>query len=169
MGKKLGIVLGLATALWLSLLLSTGPAADPAIPPGTLTGQADSCHRGTITVYPPAPTTVDPVSISVAGWWGSSCPAVTYQQLMTGYNITFTITVTDLAVTAPVGCLTVVTPWTITQELGLLLPGLYTVQANCNAGPCWSFQAKSALQVFPPTAVQWRQYFPTVLRGGQNY
>lgn len=167
MGKKLGIGLGLAAVLWLSLLpLSGGTATNLTLPQDVLTSQADSCHNGTITVYPAVPSPVDPVSIVISGWWGSSCPAVTYQHLMAGYNITFSITVTEVAVTPPVACLDVVTPWTITQELGTLVPGLYTVQANCSAGPCWSFEAKTTFRVWRPTAVQWQQYFPTVLREG---
>lgn len=170
MDRRLGIVLGVAAVLWLSVLpLRAGPAANLALSQDMVTSQADLCHRGTITVYPANPSTADPVSIAVSGWWGSSCPTATYQYLMAGYNITFTITVTEMVVTPPVGCLTVVTPWAITQEMGTLLPGLYTVQANCNAGPCWSFQAKTAFHVLRPTAVQWQQYFPAVLRAARNH
>lgn len=165
MGKKLCIGLGLAAALWLSLLpLGIPPPANLAVPQDVLASRADSCHRGTITVYPAIPSSVDPVWIAVSGWWGSSCPEVTYQHLMVGYGITISITVTEMAATPPVACLDVVTPWTITQELGTLLPGLYTVQADCSAGPCWSFQAKTTFRVLRPTAVQWQQYFPAVLR-----
>ena len=94
----------------------------------------------------------------------SSCPAVTYQHLMVGYNITFSITVTDIATDPPVACLDVVTPWAITQEMGTLWPGLYTVQADCGAGPCWSFQAKTTFRVLRPTSVQSYQHLPGVMR-----
>ncbi len=168
MGKQLWIGLGLAAVLWLCVLpLSAGPATNPARPLDVHTSQTDSCHSGTITVHPATPSSIDPVSITVSGWWGSSCPAVTYQHLMVGYNITFSITVTDIAADPPVACLDVVTPWFITQEMGTLWPGLYTVQAGCSAGPCWSFQATTTFRVLRPTAVQCPQYFPALLRAAR--
>jgi hypothetical protein len=85
---------------------------------------------------------------------------------MAWHSITLSITVTELVTTPPIGCLDVVTPWTITQELGTLPAGDYAVQADCSAGPCWSFQARTAFLVREPTEVHWQQYLPAVLRAG---
>jgi hypothetical protein len=155
MGRKPGIGFGLAALLLLSLL-----------PCRAAPGSAeDLCHNGGVTVYPTAPTTADMVSLVVSGWWGSSCPAVQCEHDLADYHITLSITVTDLAAIPPVACLDVVTPWTITHELGALLPGEYTVQANCSAGACWSFQEKATFQVRQALGPQ-RVYLPAVRGSG---
>lgn len=155
--------LGLAAVLWLSLLpFSVAPAANSGRSQDSPGALSDLCHRGEVTVHPGAPTTADPVSIVVSGWWGSSCPAVTGEPATAEYNITLSITVTDMVTIPPVACLTVVTPWIITRELGALLPGEYAVQADCSAGACWSFQEKVTFQVREPTGTHW-QYLPAVL------
>jgi hypothetical protein len=82
---------------------------------------------------------------------------------MAGYGITFSITVTDRVANPPIACLDVVTPWAITQELGTLPLGLYTVQADCSAGACWSFQAQTTFRVWASTGEYW-QYLPVLLR-----
>jgi hypothetical protein len=164
MEKRLCLAFALAALLWLGLLpLSAAPTVNGTMPLDRVSSQTDLCHRGEITVHPPNPSTVDPVSIAVSGWWGSSCPAVTYQHYMITHSITLSITVTDLVAVPPVGCLDVVTPWAITQEMGTLPLGDYTVQADCSAGPCWSFQAKTTFRVWAPTGMYWR-YLPAVLR-----
>jgi hypothetical protein len=163
MKRAFWIGFGVAALLWLSLLpLSAAPSADTSLPPECTSNGSDLCHRGQVAAHPPNPSTADPVSIIVSGWWGSSCPAVTYEHSMVGHSITLSMTVTDLVSVPPVGCLDVVTPWTITQEMGILPPGDYTVQAECSAGPCWSFQAKTAFRVWAPAGMFWC-YLPSVL------
>ena len=164
MDRRLGIGFGVTAVLWLCLLqFSAAPAANLAMPQEPLGTEQDLCYSGEVTVHPAAPTTADTVSIVVSGWWGSSCPVVTCEHSVAGYHITLSITVTDMAAIPPIACLDVVTPWTITQELGALLPGEYTVQADSSAGTCWSFRQKATFGVQAPTGTQ-RQYLPAVLR-----
>jgi hypothetical protein len=168
MDKRLCLAFGLTAVLWIGLLpLGAAPTVNGSMPPDPVSSQTDLCHRGEVTVYPPNPSAVDPVSIVASGWWGSSCPAVTSQHYMIGHSITLSITVTDLVAVPPVACLDVVTPWTITQEIGTLPLGDYTVQADCNAGPCWSFQARTTFRVWAPTGMFWR-YLPAVLRASMQ-
>lgn len=164
MERRLCISLALAAVLGLGLLpVSAAPAALPPLPPDPASSQSDLCHRGKITIDPPAPTSIDPVSIVVSGWWGSSCPQTTYAPRRTANTITLSITVTDLIADPPVACLEVVTAWAITHELGTLSPGEYTVQADCSAGACWSFQAWTTFRVWAPTGMYWI-YLPALLR-----
>ena len=163
MERRLCVSLALAAVLGLSLLPIS--AAHPATPIDRGDSESDWCHRGEIRVYPPAPRNIDPVSIVVSGWWGSSCPEPTYELWRTANIINLLITVTDIVADPPVACLDVVTVWAITHELGVMQPGEYTVQADCSAGACWSFQAKRTFRVWAPAGMYWI-YLPALLRTG---
>jgi len=162
MGNRIWMAVALAALLLLNLLwFGSAEATNPATPLGVSTTVSPTCPGGGIAIHPPAPTTAEPVSVTISGWWGSSCPAVTCIPETTGFIITLQITVSDIVADRPVACLDVVTPWTITQELGALLPGEYTVHADCDAGSCWSFYEKATFQV-RALARTHRQYLPAV-------
>lgn len=158
---------------WINLsltaaLLSTVTAnAQLAQPPITVTPCTErcACHDGLITVQPTNPTPSDEIKIIVSAPWSSSCPAVTCTQSIDGQHICLDFTVVDLSTIVPVICLTVISTWTMTNTVGTLPPGSYTVEATIHAGPCWSCLLSTTFNVSQPTVPQttYRQYLPLVL------
>jgi hypothetical protein len=150
------------------MLLSIAPAnAQLAQPPITVTPCTENCfcHSGSITVHPANPTPSDEILVITSAPWSSSCPAVTCMQSMDGNRIYLDFTVVDLSTIVPVICLTVISTWTMTNTIGTLPPGTYTVQANINAGSCWSVALSTTFDVGSPTVPQvtYWQYLPLVL------
>ena len=140
-------LLCLGLCLVLTLLSSAVPAsASPAS--HTSSGQA-----GHITIRPAHPTPADQVSVIISGLWGSSCPVVTYSHCRAGYDIVFNVTVRDLSEIAPVYCCTVITSWAITETLGTLSAGMYTLQANVRGGNAWNFRETVTFTVTSPLPI----------------
>lgn len=151
-----------------AVLLSTVPAsAQLAQPPITVTPCVErcACHDGLITVQPTNPTPSDEIQIIVSAPWSSSCPAVTCTQSIDGHHIYLDFIVVDMSTIVPVICLTVISTWTMTNTVGTLLPGLYTVEATIHAGPCWSCQLLTTFDVSQPVVphTTYWQYLPLVL------
>ena len=100
--------------------------------------QDDLGHAGRITLHPTHPTPADSILVTISGLWGSSCPVATCRRAAGDADFNFCIEVSDLP--PPAVCLTIVTEWAITETLGTLSPGSYTIRADVRAGSCWSFQ-----------------------------
>ncbi|MBC7260465.1 MAG: hypothetical protein H5T63_00505 [Chloroflexi bacterium] len=166
-------ILRLINLFLAAVLLSTVPAsAQLAQPPITVTPCVErcACHDGSITVLPINPTPSDEIQIIVSAPWSSSCPAVTCFKSIDDHRISLDFTVVDMSTIVPVICLTVISTWTMTNTVGTLPPGSYTVEATIRAGPCWSCQLLTTFDVSQPTVPQitYWQYLPLVLAPAQE-
>ncbi|MHC4153657.1 MAG: LamG-like jellyroll fold domain-containing protein [Planctomycetota bacterium] len=106
---KKSILIGLAVLLGMA-----GPAM------GQLPWWFDS-----VTILPPAPTPADVVAITLAGTWGNSCVPDGLDVSMVGNDIYFGVFWTY----PPTYCLQVVSSWELTECVGPLPVGTYTVHA----------------------------------------
>ena len=111
-----------------------------------------------ILIEPTAPDTHSFVTVSIGGAWPDACvPAGTETSFV---GSTFTIVVHQ-SLSIDSGCLTVVTPWQQTAELGLLQPGTYTVHALIQqdnghvtdlGSPRFTVRPAQPFRAFPPGA-----------------
>ena len=75
---------------------------------------------------PPFPTVCDQLAITVFGQWGDSCIPEESQVTVVGNHIYFDVIHYTWLDT---GCATVMSDWSLTESVGPLLPGHYTVHA----------------------------------------
>ena len=83
-------------------------------------------------IVPEHPTSCDVVVITLSGWWGDSCIPNYSAISRVGNNIYF-----DVIWDYPpnIMCLAVITPWELTESIGPLPTGTYTVYAGLNGYP----------------------------------
>ena len=74
-------------------------------------------------IVPPNPTSADVVTITLSGEWSNSCIPDDSAISVIGNEIYFDVIWTY----SPSWCLTVITPWELTESVGPLPPGTYTV------------------------------------------
>jgi hypothetical protein len=80
-----------------------------------------------VEVDPHKPTSTDPVTIILSGWWPDSCVPDNSAVSVIGKDIYF-----DAIWDYPpfISCATMITGWTLADVVGPLLPGTYTVYAR---------------------------------------
>jgi hypothetical protein len=80
-----------------------------------------------VEIIPEHPTSSDVVVITISGWWGNSCTPNASNVSVMGNDIYF-----DVIWDYPPGiiCLDVITPWALTEYVGPLSVGTYTVYAR---------------------------------------
>ena len=110
-----------------------------------------------ISVSPTVPTVDDSVSLTAFGWWGNSC-APAYHSHSVGDRW-----ITLVAVANPDcgPCMTVMTRWEFTVEVGQLVSGAYTVWlyvVECHGPPV--LLATERFTVFDDPS---KMYLPTIL------
>jgi hypothetical protein len=111
---------------------------------GTLTAETE--------IFPANPTEFDFITITVSGEWPNSCvPNVSYVTVI-GDSIHFEV-FDDYP---PGACLQVVTSWELTNYVGPLSPGTYTIYAHLLVDPCnpvsepYAFVVSGESLVFAP-------------------
>jgi hypothetical protein len=82
-------------------------------------------------IVPQNPTSFDIVAITLGGEWGDSCIPNVSNISVIGNNIYFDV-IRDYP--SPV-CLTIIMPWELTESVGPLSPGMYSVYARLDWGP----------------------------------
>ncbi len=106
---------------------STGPHLPAALP------AHGSCGADRVTVEPAAPTYRDPIRVTASGVWCDGCTPK-YRSVRRDGNV---IEVHGHSVGADPGisCITVLTPWSFTAEIGVLPAGETIVQIIVDGQP----------------------------------
>ncbi|MEZ4864700.1 MAG: choice-of-anchor Q domain-containing protein [Caldilineaceae bacterium] len=112
----------------------------------------------TITVEPAAPTTSDPISITVAGELPNSCTPHRESFAMNGHAIDIVSGPTDAQI-----CLPVSTAWSYSVQVGPLAAGVYTITHHLIDAVSVSTFTVSAIVVTPITGLSAANDSPTPL------
>lgn len=93
----------------------------------TWEAKAQASYGLTIEVIPVAPTVNDNVQITVAGEWPNTCYSIVgHHYTISGSTITVIV---DTFVEIDKMCLEMLVPWSVTEDVGCLAEGTYTVNA----------------------------------------
>ena len=87
---------------------------------------------GETEIFPTNPTQFDVITITVSSTWGSSCVPNISNVDVDGNDIFF-----EAFTNYPpdIFCLSVITPWELTEDVGPLSAGMYTIHASANEYP----------------------------------
>ena len=80
-----------------------------------------------VEIDPDKPTSTDPVTIILSGWWSNSCVPNNSAVSVIGKDIYFDV-IWDYP--PDITCLAMISKWTLANLVGPLLPGTYTVYAR---------------------------------------
>ncbi len=118
-----------------SVALLLGAASTAAVEPLPGCG-----YQARLEASPPPSTAAHPVTLAAAGEWYDSCTPSRLEIAVTGYEIEV---VAILDYPPHTGCLTVITPWRLSQSIGCLAPGTYQAElyirdarGSDRTGPC---------------------------------
>jgi hypothetical protein len=109
------------------LLRSHSMGGMKGLAPGAVAQESTSFD---IKVSPANPRTIDPISIKISGIWRDSCTPTNPEVRIDGKQIYITTSNTDK------NCLTMLTPWSNTTNIGMLPIGNYQILVShiSNAG-----------------------------------
>ena len=83
-----------------------------------------------VEIFPAEPTDTSTISITVSGEWGNSCIPQQSDFYIDGNNIYFDVFLEPQGI-----CAQVMTSWELTEDVGQLPEGTYTVYAGCHQLP----------------------------------
>lgn len=121
--------------------------------------------HASIIIEPPRPTSEDYVLITVSGEYSNPCFEIFSSHEINGNTITISVQI------VPIGevCIQVITPWSVTEEIGQLPPGGYEVTAIIDTPCCFPCNPplcieEASFRVIPAGEVSCLEQFVTAVQ-----